>query len=738
MLANLTLSAAHRANLQNRGLNDSEIDHRGYRTLPKEGRARLARDLHDRFGDDIMQVPGLCRKDGDRGRFLSIAGACGLLIPVRDLTERIIALRIRKDEGEPRYSWLSSVKYAGAGPSAPAHVPKGIGAPAKIVRLTEGELKADVAFSWSTLPTISVAGVGVWRPAVKILQALGCETVRLAFDGDSRSNKDVARALDTCASGLIAEGFAVELERWDERFKGIDDALSAGGAVEVVEAAAARQAIAAIVTAATGDVEPLVNRGEAWEGEHELLEPEEEYRDEWKPFPVHALPLIVREYVWAMSESIEIDPAAMALFSLVAIAGSIGNSRVIRLTGTWREPANMFGCLIADPSSRKSVALEFASEPVRKWNRERLADHRVAMTQYEADYSLWCAVNGKDENAETKLGGITRRPTIPTKRRVIVDDITVETFIRELSNNPRGLFVPADELRAWFSSFGKYAKSGAGSDECFWLRVFNGREYDYDRKTGDKTSIHLNYLTGSVCGGVQPDIWRSMACQAMYDSGMMGRILLCYPPKRLGSFSTYDPPAEIVGLYDALLTAILKLDAEPAMQADWVPRQMYLTPDALDLWASWCKASRKQQFDADGELASMIGKMEAYCARFALCFAVCDMVMGSIAGDIVEKEHVQSAIVLADWFQAEAERVYAFQKMEQGEVELSKITQKIREKGGSITPRELWMGHRSKWKTTKHAKFALEKLVEKTMVTVDRRGRYYLVGHQSPAKTGGT
>jgi hypothetical protein len=58
--------------------------------------------------------------------------------------------------------------------------------------------------------------------------------VRLAFDADARDNAHVARALKGCRDSLDAAGLAVELERWPPEHKGIDDALVAGAAVEVL------------------------------------------------------------------------------------------------------------------------------------------------------------------------------------------------------------------------------------------------------------------------------------------------------------------------------------------------------------------------------------------------------------------------------------------------------------------------------------------------------------------------
>jgi len=124
------------------------------------------------------------------------------------------------------------------------------------VRLTEGELKADAAFFITGVPTISAPGVSNWRACLLVLKELGCRTVRLALDGDAKDKPTVARALGACAQTLATEGYAIELERWPEEHKGIDDALAAGANVEVLTGDAAQQAIAEIVAEGTAGEPP--------------------------------------------------------------------------------------------------------------------------------------------------------------------------------------------------------------------------------------------------------------------------------------------------------------------------------------------------------------------------------------------------------------------------------------------------------------------------------------------------
>ena len=79
--------------------------------------------------------------------------------------------------------------------------------PTELIRVTEGELKADVATALSDIFTISVPGVGAWRTALPILRTLKPKEVRLAFDSDCIRNPNVARAIQSAASAFMKEGF---------------------------------------------------------------------------------------------------------------------------------------------------------------------------------------------------------------------------------------------------------------------------------------------------------------------------------------------------------------------------------------------------------------------------------------------------------------------------------------------------------------------------------------------------
>jgi hypothetical protein len=112
LLGALRLSGEHRAALLARGLDGEAIRLGIYRTLPIQGRAKLAKELAERFSaETLLTVPGFYRKDEDDRAYLTLAGAAGLVFPVLDAEGNIPALRVRADDpGEDRPPLLLCVQ----------------------------------------------------------------------------------------------------------------------------------------------------------------------------------------------------------------------------------------------------------------------------------------------------------------------------------------------------------------------------------------------------------------------------------------------------------------------------------------------------------------------------------------------------------------------------------------------------------------------------------------------------
>src|SRR5215216_6078067 len=323
LLGALTLSPAHRQDLHRRGLTEACVKLSGYRTLPLKGREELAQTLVERFGGEVCsRMPGLYKKEDGQW---SVAGATGMLVPVRDIEGRIVALKIRADEaGEgSKYTYLTSTKYGGPGPGSQVHVPLHDDLDVSVVRLTEGELKAEVATALTGTLTVSMPGVSSWRPALEVPRSLGTGVVHLAFDADAKHNEQVALALRESYRTLKERGFEVVLETWPrERGKGIDDLLAAAHEPTLVVGEDAHAAVNEIVLEATGVSRILKNALSATE----LMAIE-------YPEPRWIVPEIVPEGTTILAGTPKMGKSWLALGTSVAVAAggvALGTKRVER------------------------------------------------------------------------------------------------------------------------------------------------------------------------------------------------------------------------------------------------------------------------------------------------------------------------------------------------------------------------------------------------------------------------
>jgi hypothetical protein len=228
LLARLSLHQRHRQQLQARGLSGADIQRAGYRTLPCSCRAGVLRVLREQFRDDLLlSVPGVIARQGPHGRYLTLGGRPGLLIPVRSVAGLVVGLVVRPDDpGEGgKYRWLSS-RYAG-GPSSGArvHVPVGVQGGGRVV-LVEGVLKSDVVFALSGWTVVGLPGCWVTNEALGILRQLQATEALLAFDRDVTSKPHVAEGQLEGLYRLKGAGFTEGLLRWPAGLgKGLDDAL---------------------------------------------------------------------------------------------------------------------------------------------------------------------------------------------------------------------------------------------------------------------------------------------------------------------------------------------------------------------------------------------------------------------------------------------------------------------------------------------------------------------------------
>lgn len=225
----LALEEGHRSDLvERRKFTLEEATRYNLKSISARQSPGLAKTVAEKFPDDWLSVPGFFVKDGRP----ALAAPSGLLVPCQDSAGRIIAIKLRRDKCDsgPRYLSLSSSKHGGPGPGSPISFWGFTVEPEQTVRVTEGELKAGLAFSFTQTATLSVPGISqLQSPAlVEALKEAGCKRVLVAPDSDALTNPNVGRAVRAGIKRLQQAGFEAIVETWPNGHKGIDDALAAG------------------------------------------------------------------------------------------------------------------------------------------------------------------------------------------------------------------------------------------------------------------------------------------------------------------------------------------------------------------------------------------------------------------------------------------------------------------------------------------------------------------------------
>lgn len=423
-------------------------------------------------------------------------------------------------------------------------------------------------------------------------------------------------------------------------------------------------------------------------------------------FPVHLLPEPLARFVRETADALGCDPAYVALPALATTAAAIGTTRAIAPMPGWCEPAVVWALVVARSGSLKSPAMDKAVDPLRQAQFELLrvyeaaqAVHETAMLRYERDIAAWKRARSNDT-------GPPEKPNPPRAPRIVVADTTLEAIAPILADNPRGVLLARDELRAWVESFGQY-KGGRGGDAAAWLEFWRAGTVIVDRKSGERRTLVVPRAAVSVCGTIQPGIIERVLAGEHTESGFAARLLMAQPPERPKHWSRRPvSPAAVAG-YQSMLERLLKLrhaDSDDGAK----PVELPMSTEADAHWAPWyCENDqRRRRAESDAEAAAL-AKIEAYAARFALIFEL----VGNPDACAVNLDAMRRGTALADWFAGEALRIYGTLSESDEARGLRRLLTWISLQDGAVTVRDL-MRHLRAYPTADHADAALNGLVQ--------------------------
>jgi hypothetical protein len=195
--------------------------------MPAVGLRKLADTLITE-GIEMKGIPGFYQEgNGDQVYWTLVNYPAGILIPVRNLSEQIEGIKIRKDRYKKnKFLWLATTdKNEGTHANAWTHF---AGPVAEVMYMTEGPMKADIIYALAGRSVIAIPGTSCLErlpEELNMLKKLGLKMIVLALDMDKRVNENVLIAEQKIREIVTDAGLTYKIIEWDPKYKGLDDYL---------------------------------------------------------------------------------------------------------------------------------------------------------------------------------------------------------------------------------------------------------------------------------------------------------------------------------------------------------------------------------------------------------------------------------------------------------------------------------------------------------------------------------
>lgn len=361
-------------------------------------------------------------------------------------------------------------------------------------------------------------------------------------------------------------------------------------------------------------------------------------------FPLGALPMKIQRIVREANDCYGYPVDYLAGAMLVAVGLGIGNTHFARLKGKWDESAILFMALVGRPGACKSHPLNFAIRPFSELDGVATRAYIKACEEYERQREL-----PMKERSEP-------HPVAPVCKRFLISDATLEAMLLIHSQNLRGIAMWNDELAGWFKNFNRYNK---GSDEEYWLKLFNANPSFSDRK-GVKNSVYISRPFISVVGTIQNGILNELVQGSRSSNGFIDRLLFVMPHNQdKQPWSDKEPTFDIEAAWAEIIERLVAIPYETDSDGNIIANILSFAPDAKARLYEWQRQNteecNREECDA---LKGVYNKFDFHAIRFCLILQMARWACGEADRTNIDILSVENAISLVDYFKSTARKVH--------------------------------------------------------------------------------
>ena len=360
-------------------------------------------------------------------------------------------------------------------------------------------------------------------------------------------------------------------------------------------------------------------------------------------FPLGAMPIKIQRIIHEANECYGFPLDYLAGAMLVALGLGIRNTHFARLKGKWDESAILFMALVGCPGACKSHPLNFAIRPFSDLDCKSTQEYTKAYAEYKRQKEL-----PMKERTEA-------RPVAPVCKRHLISDATPEAMLQIHSENLRGICMWNDELAGWFKNFSRYNK---GSDEEYWLKLFNANPTFSDRK-GAKNSVYISRPFVSVVGTIQNGILNELAQGSRSSNGFIDRLLFVISNNQdKQPWSDQEPTFDIETAWTEIIGKLMGMPYSTDENGYIVSEILQFAPDAKSRLYEWQRENTDDCNRAENDvLKGIYNKFDFHAIRFCLILQLVRWACGEADKKEIDLVSVENAVSLVNYFKMTARRV---------------------------------------------------------------------------------
>ena len=320
------------------------------------------------------------------------------------------------------------------------------------------------------------------------------------------------------------------------------------------------------------------------------------------PFPVEIFPKEMQNIASAYQkyESFNLDYFCGSMLSVFSAA--MGNQWAAHFTASWYAAPIIYIVLVGPASCGKTPPLRQAIAPLQRIDSANDIDYNARIKDYDRAMGI---------SREERLShGYEEFPEKPQHKCTVVINTTIESLFSILDQNRRGVLMFVDELDSLIANFSRYNR---GSDEAYWLELFNGSQIKYMRK-GSGEYINILHPYVSIIGGTQPGMLSQMFGEKRTVNGFSSRFLKIYPDiQEIPLWHRSCMPEQYITQWNDIITQVMSFKEKYDDNGDVIPMVLDFSPDALDRLFEWKKNNNQVWEEAEDDYTkSVCGKLETY------------------------------------------------------------------------------------------------------------------------------